>query len=129
MSHILIVDDDESVRVALSHYLQYMGYSCDEAENGARALEWVLGHEVDLVITDNQMPVMSGLEFLECLPKASLFNPPQVIFSTGNLSEKLEKKARQAGARAVLVKPFDTNELCMLVKEALSIPRMEKHCA
>ena len=126
MGPILIVDDNESVRIGLCQLLQDSGYSCEEVENGVSALEWVLSHEVDLVITDYQMPFMNGLELLESLRTGPFFNSPQVIFMTGNPSEALQIKARQAGACAVVLKPYDTNELLGAVYGALAAMRREK---
>ena len=132
MDPILIVDDDESIRMLLSQFLKGNGYTCEEVENGARALEWVLTHEVELVITDNDMPVMSGIEFLKSLrlPSSSHTHPPPVIFMTGNWSETLYNEARQAGAKAVILKPYDTKELLMAVRTALDNKvKIQKHYA
>ena len=128
MGSILIVDDDESVRMGLCQLLQDRGYSCEEVENGARALEWVLVHEVELVITDNQMPVMGGIGFLKSIRNIPLSNSPKVIFITGNPSEALWKEANQAGAFAILLKPCKTRELLMAVNKALAITRKERQC-
>ncbi len=65
MKHILLVDDHAMARKAMKLFLEHHGYACHEAEQGAAALDWLeQGEKVDLIISDNHMPVMTGLEFL-----------------------------------------------------------------
>ena len=128
MVPILIVDDDELLREGLCALLQKNGYFCKAVENGAKAVEWVLSHDVDVVITDYQMPEMSGLEFLDCLHHLPIPLSLPVIFMTGNSSEALRQKAKQAGAYTVLLKPFDTDDLLQRVQEALAFQRSQRQC-
>ena len=64
---ILLVDDEFISREVIRAILEYHGYACEEVENGAEALTWLETDQVDLVITDNKMPVLGGLQFLERL--------------------------------------------------------------
>lgn len=116
---ILLVDDEAAVRGTLRAVLESQGYHCQEAENGAVALERLEHERFDLIITDNRMPVLNGVEFLERLSRKKGENPP-VIFFTGDLSPAEKERALQAGARAVLEKPPNFGEIISAVAQALS---------
>ena len=64
MARILVVDDDQSVRLLLRAVLERRGYSVVEAENGKEGLQALSGEPTDVVITDIQMPGMDGLEMI-----------------------------------------------------------------
>ena len=81
MKHILIVDDYASGRHILRERLELQGYVCQEVEDGSKALEVLQIQHFDLIITDNQMPVMTGLEFLQHLAKRPEDQRPPRYFS------------------------------------------------
>jgi len=116
---VLLVDDEVAVRSTLRAVLESQGYHCKEAENGAVALEYLEQEHFDLVITDNRMPVLNGVEFLEKLAEKEGEKPP-VIFFTGDLSAAEKDRALRAGARAVLEKPPNFGEIISAVSQALS---------
>lgn len=111
MQQILIVDDYESGRLVLRARLEMLGYQCHEAGNGAEALNAIQSEHFDLVITDHNMPVMTGLELLQCLAERSESQRPPVIFVSGHLSDDLRNAALRVGASAILAKPYDDEEL------------------
>ena len=119
MKRVLLVDDEGAVRGTLRAVLESQGYNCEEAEHGAQALEWLEREHFDLVITDNRMPVLGGVELLEELAQKSLAQPP-VIFFTGDLNSEERNRAIKAGARTVLEKPPNFGEIISAVTEALS---------
>lgn len=105
MKRILLVDDYDSGRRVLREKLEIQGYLCQEVENGAEALKAIQSAQFDLIITDNQMPVMTGLELLQTLTQKPKKLRPPIILLTGFLTEPLERAAKLAGASAVLSKP------------------------
>jgi CheY-like chemotaxis protein len=111
MKRILIVDDFRSVREVLREKLELQGYACQEVENGSEALKAIETERFDLVITDNQMPVMTGLQLLECLAERPKDQRPPAIFVTGRLSDQVAKAAQTAGAWTVIQKPYRDQEL------------------
>ena len=111
MKHILIDDDFPSGREVLREKLELQGYACQEVENGSAALKAIETKRFDLVITDNQMPVMTGLQFLQCLAERPKDQRPPAILLTGHLSDPLSKAAQAAGACAVFGKPYKEPEL------------------
>ena len=119
MKQILLVDDYDSGRHVLREKLEMQGYVCQEVEDGAEALKVIQQKHFDLVITDNQMPVMTGLELLQSLAKKSKNLQLPIILLTGNLTEPLQKAARLAGASAVFKKPYKDQELFSAITRIL----------
>ena len=99
--------------------LEYHGFTCEEVEHGAAALAYLEGSPVDLVITDNRMPVLGGIQFLEHLCTTSIEEIPPVIMYTGNPNSELKKRAFKAGAYAFLPKPSSLQELLSIVTQAI----------
>ena len=84
MKHILLVDDHAMARKAMKLFLEHHGYACQEAEQGAAALAWLeQGQKVDLIISDNHMPVMTGLEFLVQVKAGRISTPFPLFFIRG----------------------------------------------
>jgi len=121
MKRILLVDDFEPGRLVLRERLELEGYACQEVENGSEALKAIETELFDLVITDNQMPVMTGLEMLQCLAERPKDQRPPAILLTGHLSDPLSKAAQAAGARAVLGKPYKEQELLSEISRILEL--------
>ena len=123
MKSILLVDDSEMSRQALRLFLEHYGYACEEAEHGAAALAWLeQGQHVDLIVSDNQMPVMNGLEFLVQVRANPHFSTIPFILYSGNITDKIERQAYQAGAIAVLNKPYNFSNFAAIVAKALETP-------
>ena len=124
MKRILIADDFQSGRKVLREMLELQGYACQEVENGSEALKAIETERFDLVITDNQMPVMSGLQLLQCLAERTEEQRPPAIFLTGRLSDQLSKAAQAAGASTVMQKPYKDNELISEITRILEPDRV-----
>ena len=119
IGRILLVDDEAAVRVTLRAILESQGYDCDEAEHGAAALALLQQEHFDLVITDNRMPVLNGIEFLKLYSQKPDPKPP-VIFFTGDISDAEKDLAMKLGARVVLQKPPNFGEIISAVQQAIS---------
>ena len=117
---VLLVEDHEMVRQALKAFLEQQGYACEVAEHGAAALAWLEhNQEVDLIVSDNQMPVMTGLEFLVQVRANPQFGSIPFILYSGNLTKEAQKLAHQAGASAVLSKLLSFSDFHAIVTEVL----------
>jgi len=116
---VLAVDDSASLRQMVSVVLRGGGYDVVEAVDGLDALSKMAGRELDLVLTDLNMPKMDGLEFtrqLRAMP-AYKFVPVILLTTESNTEKKLQGKA--AGATAWIIKPFDPDQLLAVVKKVL----------
>ncbi len=120
-AHILIVDDDEQVRVFLCDLLRYHGYRATDAPEGRRALELLATQDFDLVLSDLRMPGMDGLELLRelgCRPDG----PPAVILSACT-DLPMAVDAMKRGAADYIVKPVDARVLLDSIEKALAAGR------
>lgn len=111
---VLIVDDDPDCCEVLRLRLEHEGLRCLEAENGKSALEIIRKNTISFIITDFQMPVMNGCEFLEQLALETPHPPPAILVSA-NLTGIIEEKAFKAGALYVFSKPYDPQNILFLV--------------
>ena len=115
--HILLVDDDASLRSTLRACLEVAGFICTEAKDGHDARSWLENESPDLIVTDHQMPKVTGLELIRGLKSQKITEAIPIIFYSGQLTPDLKTHALQAGAIAVLEKPFPFQEFLDLVAQ------------
>ena len=113
---ILIVDDEENIVISLSFLLKQEGYTIQTAQNGQEAIKQFQLFEPDIILLDVMMPIMNGFEAAQHIRKIAT-DQLNIIFLTakGTLQDKLD--GYKAGAEHYIVKPFDNEELLMLLKE------------
>lgn len=115
---ILLVDDDATLRATLRSCLEAVGFQCMEAQDGSDARDWLKeGHPVDLIVTDHQMPKVTGIEFVKGVRSQQKTQAIPIIFYSGQLTDDLKTQAIQAGSHAVIEKPFPLPEFLDLVKQ------------
>lgn len=108
MKTCLIVDDSRVVRKVASRIAQGLGFEIREAEDGQKACESCAEVMPDAIILDWNMPIMSGIEFLEHLRKMPNGDQPKVVFCTTENDVSHIQRAMQAGANEYIMKPFDS---------------------
>lgn len=108
---IMIVDDAPSVRKVVGMALREAGYEVVEASNGEDAASKLDGRRLDLVICDLNMPIMDGIGFLETIRSQQNYRFTPVIMLTTETAEEKKTKARAAGAKAWLTKPFQPSTM------------------
>lgn len=108
MSVCLVVDDSRVVRKVARRILEELGFTCEEAEDGQLAYEFCLKKMPEVILLDWNMPVMSGIEFLEKLRSMPSGNDPKVVFCTTENDMDHIQRAIGAGANEYIMKPFDT---------------------
>jgi two-component system KDP operon response regulator KdpE len=114
--HILIVDDDPSLRRVVRTTLAAKGYEVSEARNGTEALDQIRAARYDLALLDINMPEMTGVEVCEEIRKTS--EMPIIMLTVRNTeSDKVE--ALDAGADDYITKPFGARELLARIRAAL----------
>lgn len=108
MKSCLIVDDSRVVRKVASRIVHDLGFECREAEDGQKAYESCSESMPDAIILDWNMPIMSGIEFLEKLRQMDGGNAPIVVFCTTENDISHIQRAMHAGANEYIMKPFDS---------------------
>jgi two-component system chemotaxis response regulator CheY len=122
MQSILAVDDSVSMRQLIAWTLRSAGYHVIEAADGADALAQAGAKDVDLVITDQNMPGMDGLALTRSLrADARLRDVPVLILSTDD-DPDLKQAARGAGATGWLTKPFEPQRLLEVIRKVAPPP-------
>ncbi len=114
---ILVVDDDRDSRQLKTDLLISSGYQVETANDGAAGWEALRTYDYDLVITDNHMPKMTGLEMIENLSASCMAIP--VIMATGNLPTDEFARKPWLKPEATLQKPFTNRELLDAIKNVL----------
>jgi len=125
VSYLLVVEDNEDMRLMVREVLISAGHEVDTAPNGARALEAIEQREPDLLILDLIMPGMSGIEVCR-LVKRNPFQariPVLMLTARGDVDHKVA--GFEAGADDYLAKPFDPRELRARVVALLRLVRRE----
>ena len=114
---VLIVDDEDDVRLFLADFLSERDFKVETASNGFQALEKVKAGTFDLVLLDVLMPEMDGLECLENIKKIS----PKtiVIMITAMKDEARMQKAEKLGASKYIIKPFSLTYLETALAEVM----------
>jgi len=116
---ILLVEDDSAVRQASAMFLVRAGYQVNAVEGSQAAWEALQSRSYDLLITDNQMPEMSGLELVRKLRSAQLALP--VIMASGGIDERDLTQNQWLQPATVLPKPFTSAALLKTVAEVLPL--------
>ena len=120
---IVVADDEPHIRKMICRLLTDEGYEVKPAENGREAVEVFLSFQPDVVLLDQQMPVMTGVEALEEIKRIS---PNQtVLFVTAFGSISLAVDAVKKGAYDFIEKPFDNDKLLLTVSRAVEHSRMK----
>ncbi len=120
----LVVDDSKSIRQIERKYLEEMGFTVVEAENGQEGLERLKENpDVRLILLDWHMPVMNGYEFLKAVRANPDWNDIKIMMVTTENQQKSVVEAIMAGANEYLMKPFDKEmletKIRFLLEEAL----------
>jgi len=115
---VVIAEDEALIRLDLAEMLAEEGYDVvGQAEDGEKAVELVLEHRPDLVILDVKMPRLDGIAAAEKIAGQRI---APVVILTAFSQRDLVERARDAGAMAYLVKPFDQTDLVPAIEMAVS---------
>lgn len=120
---ILVVDDEESIREFLEIMLKKEGYEVSTAEDGAVALETIKKKSFDLVISDLQMPNMTGIDLLKQIRDVAPATVFMMITAFGTTETAVE--AMKMGAYDYITKPFKIDEVRIIIGHALKSQALE----
>lgn len=114
---ILTIDDSASVRQMVAMTLAGAGYTVIEAADGAEGFKKATSNKVNAIITDLNMPVMTGIEFIRKYRAHPSSAGVPIVFLTTESDEELKSQAKAAGATGWIVKPFKQDQLLAVVKK------------
>src|SRR6202047_3555460 len=121
---VLVVDDDESMRVALTYLFGSMNLAVQAFSSAAGLLQSELPNIASCLVLDIRLPGVSGLEFQDTLAKAGIHIP--IVFMTGHGDIPMSVKAMKAGAIDFLPKPFRDQDMLDAVIRALDQDRKRR---
>jgi len=122
-ARLLVVDDEQTQREMLGRILERAGFGVAAAEDGRAALDLLQRESFDLLLTDQRMPAMDGLELLEQVQRLAPRLPVVLMTAHGTVSTAVE--AMKRGAADYLTKPFERDELLLVVDKAIRHRRLE----
>jgi DNA-binding NtrC family response regulator len=126
---LLVVDDEEAARYGIRRALEVFGYGIDEADSAETARASMSNRKFDLLLLDVNLPGISGLDFLKEIQTESESNKteaPLVIIITAHGSERLAVQAVKSGAYDYIAKPFELDDLRLVVKNAFETIRLRR---
>jgi len=120
---ILVIDDEQNIRKMLTRVLSPEGFMVKEANNGLEALKRLQEENYSLVLLDLKMPGLNGIETLKEIRQNDLNLPVIMMSAYGSIPEAVE--AMKLGALDYLIKPFDIEELKIIIKRAIKQYELE----
>jgi two-component system chemotaxis response regulator CheY len=115
----LVVDDSSSMRQMVAYTLTQAGFTVLEGGNGQEGLDKLAGQKVALIITDLNMPVMDGLEFIKQVRAKPLYKFTPVLMLTTETTDSKKQAGKAAGATGWLVKPFNPQNLLQVIAKVV----------
>ena len=116
---ILAVDDSASIRQMVAFTLKSSGYEVVEAVDGMDGLEKAKTKTFNLILTDQNMPRMDGLNLIKNLRSMAQYKTTPILMLTTESSDAMKAQGKAAGATGWLVKPFDPQKLVDVVKKVI----------
>jgi len=116
---ILIVDDSESIRELVGLTLESSGYKVVKGVDGVDGLNMLDGREINLVITDLNMPNMDGIQLIREIRKKDGYSTIPILMLTTESQATKKEEAKAAGATGWIVKPFVQEKLLEVVKKVI----------
>jgi two-component system, chemotaxis family, chemotaxis protein CheY len=117
----LVVDDSGAMRKQLGFALQRIGLHSIEAQDGADAWRRLQAAQVDIVVTDINMPVMDGLKLIALVRTGGAHRHTPIVVITTEGADADRRRALSLGASAYLVKPVQSQQVVELVKQLLRV--------
>lgn len=120
MKHILIVDDSKEIRTLVGIFLDRLGFDYSEASNGLLGIEEVIRKTPNVIISDLEMPLMDGFDFLAKISAMKEFIPVIIITGKSEISsDEMERLQNQSSFRGLLKKPFSLKDMQDKIEDVL----------
>ena len=120
MASILIVEDNEMIRVAIEHLMDKEGFLVAVANNGAEAYRLLDSIKFDMVLTDMMMPEVNGMEVIKHIKSNPAIEHMAIIVVSSTGAERYVNDAFRNGADDYIIKPFKPFELVLRIKKVLA---------
>ena len=119
----MIIDDDVTLRKILVKIFKKIGFrNIREADNGQTAWAMILNTEVDLIITDLNMPGIDGLKLTRMIRSKPKYNNTPILVITGDDSKETIIKAVKSGVNGYIIKPFKLDQILNKIEEVFKKP-------
>ncbi|MAP94781.1 MAG: response regulator [Ponticaulis sp.] len=117
---VLVVEDDNTVRMLICHLLESAGFELIQADNGKHAIELAKTDLPSVVVLDCMMPAMDGIETVKRMKEIPELKNIATLMLSGRRSSENEEKAFREGVDSYMTKPFDREELIESVRKLAS---------
>jgi len=124
MPRVIVIDDDETVRDVLTSFLSEKGHEVVAFSNGQEGLESLVSESFDVALVDLVMPGIGGMDILRELSSRNLKIPVIVITAYGTIQNAVE--SMKLGAFDYITKPFNLDEILIVIERALNLRRLER---
>lgn len=119
---ILVVEDNDFVRMQLCNFVKEVGFSCEECTDGGSALEKINDEDIALALVDVRMEPVDGFEFIRTIRGREIDTP--VFLVTGDDNLDLLSEASRLGVTTVLKKPVQKDRLIKMLERTLQIEKV-----
>ncbi|MCG8701413.1 MAG: response regulator [Bacteroidales bacterium] len=119
--HIVLVDDFENTLKVIEHVLSSIDCDIYKASNGTDALKFFDGREIDLLVTDYNMPGLDGAQLTAEVRKLGRYRSIPILMLTTETSQSKKDLAKQAQITGWIQKPFKSSDFQKIIKRALNI--------
>jgi len=116
---VLTVDDSRTMLAMLQHTLSKAGFEVLQAADGQQGLDVLAQRNVDVVITDINMPIMDGIEFIKNVRGSGGNQSLPILILTTETSQEKRNEGRSAGGTGWIVKPFDPEKLISVINRVV----------
>jgi two-component system, OmpR family, aerobic respiration control protein ArcA len=120
MTTILIIDDEDDIRLAVKTLLESEGYTVKEATGGKEGLKVLKQNKIDLILLDFFMPDMNGRQVIEAIRKNKTLQQKIILLTVATFGKQGEKKLEELQVLHYIQKPFDNKKLLETIKKAVS---------
>jgi len=114
---ILTIDDSASIRQMVAMTLRSAGHTVIEAVDGSQGYDQATSHTLDAIITDLNMPIMNGIEFIRKYRTHPSSKGVPILLLTTESDDELKRQAKEAGATGWIAKPFKQDQLIAVIKK------------
>jgi DNA-binding response OmpR family regulator len=125
--HVLVVDDSATVRHLVADCLRRQGFRVETAIDGQDGVERAIANPPDLVLTDYDMPRLTGFELVVALRRHASTRDLPIVMLTARESRRDQAQMRAAGLTSYLVKPFGTDKCIAIVERVLAEARLARY--